>query len=167
MTTELLLAVIALSLAALALLLALTAQFRYIRLRRAYSLLQGDAEHSSFIVAVARKTAEIERLREELAGVRGEIGDLRATVEESIRRVALLQYDAFGDLSGRQSWSLALLDEAGDGIVLTSITGRAETRTYATAVTAGKSGRAMSPEETEVVAAAMRGSVPAPRTVDA
>ena len=41
-----------------------------------------------------------------------------------------MRYDAFGDMGGRLSFSVALLDDAGDGLVLTSINGRTETRTY-------------------------------------
>lgn len=144
------------ALAGLAFLLALLAHVRLRRLRRAYSVLQGDAEHSSFIVAVARQTAEMERLRKEVGQLRAELAELRAAVDESLRRVAVLRYDAFGDMGGMLSWSLALLDEQGDGVVLTSIAGRTEARTYAKSLTGGRAEHGMSPEEERVVQAAMR-----------
>jgi hypothetical protein len=142
--------------AVLACLLALLAHLRLRRLRRAYSLLQGDAEHSSFIVAVARQTAEMERLRREVGRLRGEFGEIRAAIDDSLRRVAVLRYDAFGDMGGMLSWSIALLDEAGDGLVITSIAGRTEARTYAKSLVRGRAEHGMSPEEERVVAAAMR-----------
>jgi hypothetical protein len=142
--------------AVLACLLALLAHVRLRRMRRAYTLLQGDAEHSSFIVAVARQTAEMERLRREVARLRGDLAEMRAAVDESLRRVAVLRYDAFGDMGGMLSWSIALLDEAGDGVVITSIAGRSETRTYAKPLIGGKAEHGMSPEEERVVHAAMR-----------
>jgi len=141
--------------AALACVLAVLAHLRLRRLRRAYSLLQGDAEHSSFIVAVARQTAEMERLRYEVVRLRGELVEMRAAVDESLRRVAVLRYDAFGDVGGMLSWSIALLDEAGDGVVVTSIAARSETRTYAKALTGGQAEHGMSPEEERVVHAAL------------
>lgn len=81
---------------------------------------------------------------------------LRTDVAASLRRVALVRYDAFGDHGGRLSFSLALLDDAGDGVALTSIAGRSETRLYAKGVTAGEGERELSPEELQAVRAAMR-----------
>ena len=52
-------------------------------------------------------------------------------MRQSLRNVAVVRYDAFGDMGGRLSFSAALLDDIGDGIVLSSINGRGESRTYA------------------------------------
>lgn len=81
---------------------------------------------------------------------------LRSDVAASLRRVALVRYDAFGDHGGRLSFSLALLDDTGDGVTLTSIAGRNETRVYAKGVSAGEGDRELSPEETQAIRAAMR-----------
>jgi hypothetical protein len=59
-------------------------------------------------------------------------------------------------MGGRMSFSAALLDDAGDGLVLTSINGRSETRTYAKGVKAGASDHTMSPEEQQAIAYATR-----------
>ena len=143
--------------AAVALLVGLLAHARMRRLRKAYSLLQGDAEHSSFIVAVARKTAELERLRDEVGGLRAEVAQVRDALNDSIRRVAVLHFDAFGDMGGRLSWTVALLDEGGNGVVVTSIAARTEARVYAKPVIGGKTEQVFSPEEKQVVKAALRG----------
>lgn len=76
-------------------------------------------------------------------------------VEASVRRVGLLRYDAFEDVGGRLSFSCALLDEHGNGVVLTSINGRQETRVYAKPVTAGTSSYNLSSEEGEAIRQAM------------
>ena len=136
--------------------LAATAHVRFRRLRKACTLLQGDSEKTSFMVAMARKTAEVERLRAEVGRVQKEFTSFRTAVDESVRRVAVLNYDAFGEMGGRLSWSVALLDENGDGIVLTSLTGRADTRTYVKTLNRGVAERALSPEEISVVDAALR-----------
>ena len=65
-------------------------------------------------------------------------------------------YDAFADMGGRLSFSAALLDDAGDGLVLTSINGRTETRTYAKGVKSGVSEHTLSPEEEQAIAFALR-----------
>ena len=56
----------------------------------------------------------------------------------ALRHVAVVRYDAFGDMGGRLSFSAALLDDQGDGLVLSSINGRSETRTYAKALVGGR-----------------------------
>jgi hypothetical protein len=69
--------------------------------------------------------------------------------------VALLRYDAFEDVGGRLSFSCAMLDEHGTGVVLTSINGRQETRVYAKPVAVGTSTYNLSAEEEEAIRQAM------------
>ena len=63
----------------------------------------------------------------------------------------VVRYDAFGDMGGRLSFSAALLDDSGDGLVLTSINGRSETRTYAKALAGLQSEHTLSPEEQQAI----------------
>ncbi|MBN6050332.1 DUF4446 family protein [Nonomuraea sp. RK-328] len=79
-------------------------------------------------------------------------GDLRA-----IRDVAVCRYDALEEMAGRLSFSVAMINGLGDGIVLTSINGCSETRTYVRSVVAGKGEHQLSPEEEEAVRAARLG----------
>jgi hypothetical protein len=72
----------------------------------------------------------------------------------ALRHVAVVRYDAFGDMGGRLSFSAALLDDQGDGLVLSSINGRSETRTYAKALVGGQSEHTLSPEEQEAITSA-------------
>jgi hypothetical protein len=76
-------------------------------------------------------------------------------VDGSVRHVSLLRFDAFEDVGGRLSFSCAMLDDHGTGVVLTSINGRQETRVYAKPVTAGASSYNLSTEEAEVIRQAM------------
>ena len=78
-----------------------------------------------------------------------------------MRKVALLRYDAFEDVGGRLSFSCALLDERGDGVVVTSINGRQETRVYAKPVTQGVSAHNLSLEEEEAIRRALDGQTAA------
>ena len=84
-------------------------------------------------------------------------GEARALDPRALRDIAIVRYDALQEMSGQLSFSFALLNAQGDGIVLTSINGRAETRTYAKAVVAGKAAQQLSPEEEEAVRAARLG----------
>lgn len=77
---------------------------------------------------------------------------------EALRRVAVVRYDAFEDLGGRMSFSAAIVDDAGRGLVLTAIHGRSETRSYVKTVPpADESQRQLSPEEAQALREAMQG----------
>jgi uncharacterized protein DUF4446 len=76
-------------------------------------------------------------------------------IQGSVRRVALLRYDAFEDVGGRLSFSCAMLDDNGTGVVLTSINGRQETRVYAKPVADGRSSYNLSSEEEEAIRVAL------------
>jgi hypothetical protein len=78
-------------------------------------------------------------------------------IEGAVRRVGLVRYDAFEDVGGRLSFSCALLDDHGSGVVMTSINGRADTRVYAKPVTEGQSQYNLSLEEEEAIGQALTG----------
>ncbi len=80
-----------------------------------------------------------------------ELETLRSEVGTSLRHLAVVRYDAFGDMGGHLSWSVALLDDAGDGVVLTSIHGRSDSRTYAKNIAGWTANQQLSPEEQEAI----------------
>ena len=112
------------------------------------------------VLALRRTTHDARRISRrnpatvpaDLEGLRGEVQALRAEATDALRHLAVVRYDAFGDMGGRLSWSMALLDDSGNGVVLTSIHGRSEARTYAKNIAAWACDQAMSPEEEEAVA---------------
>jgi hypothetical protein len=97
---------------------------------------------------------DVDALPEDVVGLRQEVAALRAEAQGAIRHLGLVRYDAFGDVGGRQSWSVALLDDAGNGVVLTAIHGRSEARSYAKSIADWRSEQPMSPEEQDAVASA-------------
>jgi len=102
----------------------------------------------------ARPEVGLDGVPEDVLGLRQEVAALRAEGAGALRHLAVVRYDAHGDMGGRLSWSLALLDDAGSGAVVTSIHGRSEARTYAKTVTAWSSEQQLSPEEGEAITAA-------------
>jgi hypothetical protein len=90
----------------------------------------------------------------DVQGLRGEVQALRVEVGDALRHLAVVRYDAFGDMGGLLSWSVALLDDGGSGVVLTSIHGRSDSRTYAKNVAAWTSDQKLSPEEDEAISLA-------------
>lgn len=97
----------------------------------------------------------IERIERAVRTLHGTDKRQQLQIEAGVRRVGLLRYDAFEDVGGRLSFSCALLDEHGNGVVLTSINGRQETRVYAKPVQAGASSYNLSNEEAEAIRQAM------------
>lgn len=97
--------------------------------------------------ATAEAPADVQALRAEVA-------DLRGDLDRALRHLSVVRYDAFDDVGGRQSWSAAILDDEGSGVLLTSIQGRSEGRTYAKGVREWTSDLALSPEEESAIRAA-------------
>lgn len=102
----------------------------------------------------ARLAADNSAARDQLRAAMDKVEKVIAT---ALRRVALVRYDAFDDLGGRLSFSLAVLDSRGDGVTLTSVAGREETRMYAKPISAGVGASELSPEERRAVDAALAG----------
>jgi hypothetical protein len=144
-------AIAAAAVAVLGLLLVLLLALRLRKMRRQYVVLQAGGDQESFMDAVTRQQREVGALRDEVGSLSSEVSGLRLDLADAIRHVAVVRYDAFNDMGGRMSFSAALLDDAGDGVVISSINGRTETRTYAKGVKAGSSDAELSPEEVQVI----------------
>jgi hypothetical protein len=78
----------------------------------------------------------------------------------AVRDLAIVRYDALEEMSGQLSFSVALLNALGDGVVMTSINGRSETRTYAKIIVGGHGTQELSPEEEQAVRSARLGQGP-------
>lgn len=81
--------------------------------------------------------------------------ELEAVVRRSIQRVGVVRFNPFSDTGGDQSFAIALLDSEGNGIVLSSLHGRTDTRVFAKPVSAGRSRHALSDEEQEAIRRAL------------
>jgi hypothetical protein len=108
--------------------------------------------------------AQIQRLEQAARVLNGTDKKQQVQIEGSVRHISMLRYDAFEDVGGRLSFSCAMLDDHGTGVVLTSINGRQETRVYAKPIAEGNSTYNLSVEESEAIRQAM---APAGETVEA
>lgn len=72
-----------------------------------------------------------------------------------MQKVAIVRFNAFRDMGGDLSYALALLDSSGSGLVISSIYGRDDARTYAKPVKEGKSSYQLSSEEEEAIKKAL------------
>ena len=108
------------------------------------------------VVALRRQTVyhrapAPDALPEDVTGLRQEVAALRLEAVDALRHLAVVRYDAFGDMGGHLSWSLALLDDSGNGVVLTSIHGRSDARTYAKSIASWTCEQQLSPEEEDAL----------------
>jgi hypothetical protein len=108
-------------------------------------VLEGQAKQIQRLEGVVRSLAGTDRRQE-------------ALIEGAVRHVGLVRYDAFEDVGGRLSFSCALLDDHGNGVVMTSINGRQDTRVYAKPIVGGTSQYNLSVEEEEAIRQAIDAS---------
>lgn len=132
------------------------------RLRRAQALVLGEHGQEDVVAHAARLQDAFEALRAYVDDVALRLDDRLAGVETALRGTiahrALVRYDAYNELSGHQSLSIALLDEEQSGVVLSCIHHRDQARVYAKQVTAGQGELELSPEEAEAVRVALSSS---------
>jgi uncharacterized membrane protein len=102
----------------------------------------------------ARQIRRLESAVRELAEGDRTLGGL---LEHAVAHVGVVRFDAFEDMGGRLSFSAALLDGHGDGVVFTSINGRQDTRSYAKEVRGGTSAHHLSDEERQAIRQALAG----------
>jgi hypothetical protein len=115
-----------------------------------------DVSAGDLLGAVSRTSDDVGSLRGEVAGMRVELSAAREDLADAIRHVAVVRYDAFDDMGGRLSFSAAMLDDSGDGLVFTSIHARSETRSYAKGIKAARCELPLSPEEEQAIGYAYR-----------
>jgi hypothetical protein len=112
----------------------------------------GAAEPATQRVATLEAaTASGER---ELAQLAGRIVALEQVAQSETPRIGFLRYNAFADVGSDQSYALALLTRDGDGVVLSSIYSREETRTYGKSVLKYQTSQEASAEERDAIAKA-------------
>jgi hypothetical protein len=107
-----------------------------------------DAELEQQGKAIQRLEAAVRQL----ALGQKQLGEL---AEGSVRHIGVVRFDAFEDMGGRLSFSAALLDGNGDGVVITSINGRQDTRCYAKRVTNASSLHNLTDEERQAIREAL------------
>ncbi len=139
------------------------------RLRRSQRLVLGEGGEQDLIAHAAAMQEAFQALREHLAATSARLDGRLAGVEQALRGTiahrALVRYDAYNELSGQQSMSIALLDEERSGIVLTCIHHRDQARVYGKQVRDGQGEIELSPEEAEAVRLALTGGQEVPGDV--
>ena len=147
--------------AVVALLLAFTLALRVRRLRRDQLAVLGE-RREDVVGHAASLQRQFAALSDYVADAAEQLSNRMSAAETRLDRVvayrAVVRYDAYGEMSGLQSTSIALLDATRSGVVLSSIHHRDQARMYAKQVHEGRSEVELSPEEDEAVRLALRGA---------
>jgi hypothetical protein len=129
------------------------------RLRRAQRLVLGDGREQDLIGHAAGLQDAFQDLhayvQDTAVRLDGRLAGVETALRGRIAHRALVRYDAYNELSGQQSMSIALLDDLQSGIVLTCIHHRDQARVYAKQIHGGHGELELSPEEAEAVRLAM------------
>jgi hypothetical protein len=146
---------VAIAVALVAVLLALSSRRQLARTRRSLLMLQGTFEGRTLIDAVSTFAGQVRTLEGDLERTRIRQQELAERLASSNRNVGIVRFDAFEDMGGLMSFSAAFLDDHQTGIVITAINGRTEARVYAKAIEEGRSSHNLSPEEQRALAEAL------------
>jgi hypothetical protein len=124
------------------------------RVREAQRMLLGGGRKDlvDFAVSLQGRIDDLHRAVDEVAA---SLARVDRRVDASVSNASIVRYDAYEDTGGHQSASLALLDAARSGVVITAIQGRDYARIYMKELDRGKASVALSPEEQEAVERAM------------
>jgi hypothetical protein len=143
----------------LALILAFVLMRRLSALRAAQKVVLGESGQRDVVTHAQRLQGGYDELR---AAVESTFSRLEERLSQNERRLgrtisrtAVVRYDAYGEMTGRQSSSMALLDDSGTGVVLSSILHREQARMYVKGVRDGQSEFDLSPEENEAIETAL------------
>jgi len=148
------LAIVSVVASGLALLLVVGRALRESR-ERSRSPMRGEERLEVLVEAHGRALDRLERAMRQLATGEKRLAERMQLV---VQHVGVVRFDAFEDMGGRLSFSAALLDDRGDGVVITSINGRQDTRCYAKQVRGGHSIHNLSEEEDQAIREALSGA---------
>jgi hypothetical protein len=159
-TTQGIVALAAAGVALLALVVAIVLAFKLRGLRRAQTMVLGDGTRDLVTHSAELDEAFVslrEYVEEALVRLEQRSQNMDQRINECIAYRALVRYDAYGEMSGAQSSSFAMLDEHRSGIVFSSILHRDQARVYVKEVHEGESSIELSPEERQAIEAALAG----------
>jgi hypothetical protein len=151
-------------LAAIMLLLALWLLALQIRLNRAtarYRQLTQGVEQGNLEDALAHHAATLATVAERTDDINTRLGTVEKGLAGAVQRIGIVRFNPFNDTGGDQSFSIALLDARGDGLVLSSLFSRSDTRVFAKPIQAGGSKYTLSEEESRAIKVAAEVPVPA------
>lgn len=127
------------------------------KVQKRYKTLMKGLQHPNLEELLYRYAHDVRELENKVRDVLAQQEKVLQDIYLSAGPVGVVRYNAFPDLGSDLSYSVAMLNRAGDGVVMSSIFGREESRTYAKPVVAGTSTYPLSEEEKEAIQKALQG----------
>lgn len=124
---------------------------RWHKFQKRWRLLLTHSEGGSLEHTLYENLRRVAQLEEVLKAQGNHLQTLQSQTDRCVQQVGLLRYDAFPDIGGQQSFAVALLNEQGDGIVLSGIHSRQEMRVYAKPIQQFTSPIGLSEEEQRAI----------------
>jgi hypothetical protein len=126
------------------------------RLRSRLRRILSDNGDTGLDEILAGQATRIEQLSGRLDALNALERELEAAARRALQKVGVVRFNPFQDSGGDQSFAIALLDQGGSGVVVSSLHGRAEMRIFAKQVTNGRSTHSLSDEEQQAIREALR-----------
>lgn len=152
---QVIVAVVAAVIAFLALAITLITSMRQAKLLKRYRLLLSNGSGTDVEQLLLAQAASIQQLQADLGALNRRVEVQGEAAKLHVQKVGTVRFCAFPDMGSDLSFAIALLDAQNDGVVLSSLYGRNESRTYAKPIKAGKSTYQLSDEEKEAIARAL------------
>ena len=130
------------------------------RATRAYREIARDVEGASLHDLLAGNASAVERASERMSDIEAMHGLIDERTRRSLQHIGMVRFNPFDDTGSDQSFAIALLDDRRDGVVISSLHGRANTRLFAKPVADGGSSHNLSEEEAQAIRIAVEGTRP-------
>lgn len=121
------------------------------KLKKKYKKFMGDTEAKSLEEKIAEHLEQIDGLVESNESNKSKIERLEGQMNVTFQKIGLVKYDAFNEMGGKLSFSLALLNEKDDGFIINAMHSREGCYTYIKEIIAGKSIIVLASEEKEAL----------------
>lgn len=131
--------------------------------KRSWAALLKGSNGQNIEAILKQHLADRERVDSELLSAAERLGNLERRVDTAKRFIGMVRYDAFEDVGGNQSFSMAFFDDRGDGAVLTCLYGRMDCRVYAKLLEGGQADKTLTREESQAIELAGSGGRPTVR----
>ncbi len=129
--------------------------FKLRRVRKNQSVVLGESGEQDLVAHATNLKGAVEDMRDFVDEItrkfESSVDDLEHKISDCVSRTAVVRYDAYKEMGGQQSSSLAFLDEKESGLVLSSILHREQARVYVKELKSGQSDIELSPEEKAAV----------------
>jgi hypothetical protein len=124
-------------------------------LRRRLRRLVGEGESTGLDELLDRQFRRLDTVAERVEALNKLHHELERLAQRNLQKVGVVRFNPFADTGGDQSFAIAILDADGNGLVLSSLHGRTDTRVFAKQVHGGRSKHALSEEEQDAIRKAL------------